>query len=193
MTTYAQLLADVPKWVNRNDLAAQIPTFVTLFEARVNRRLRVRQMEADFSGSIDANNLIALPIDWTAFKSLWIEGYEGTPLKPQSLDSVVSRNSDSGTPTMFAIQGDSVRFDGSGDVVGTYFQRVPGLAASGSNWLCTAAYDAYLFGVASEAHLYMLDEARAAAFYARADDVLNTIIATDQRDRYQGPLVSRVR
>jgi len=78
-------------------------------------------------------------------------------------------------------------------VTGVYYQSVPGLVAAGSNWLCTAAYDAYLFGVASEAHLYLLDEARAAAFYARADDVLNNITETDRRDRFQGPLVARVR
>ena len=193
MTTYAQLLTDVPAWINRSDLSAYIPTFVSLFEARVNRRLRVRQMEASFTGTIDANNLIALPSDWMAFKALWVDGYEGVPLKPQSLESVVSQQATSGAPYFYAIDGDSVRFDGSGDVTGVYYQSVPGLVAAGSNWLCTAAYDAYLFGVASEAHLYLLDEARAAAFYARADDVLNNITETDRRDRFQGPLVARVR
>jgi hypothetical protein len=193
MTTYAQLLTDVPAWINRTDLAAYVPTFVGLFEARVNRRLRVRQMEAAFTGTIDASNQITLPSDWAAFKTLWADGYEHSPFKPQSLEFVVAQNRTSGAPTVYAIDGSNVRFDGAGDVVGVYFQKVPGLVANGSNWLCTAVYDAYLFGVLSEAHVFMLDEQRAAAFYARADDVLTNITDTDKRDRFSGPLVSRVR
>ncbi|MDO9313395.1 MAG: hypothetical protein Q7T97_02480 [Burkholderiaceae bacterium] len=193
MTTYAQLLTDTAAWINRSDLAAQVPTFVTLFESRANRRLRVRKMETAFTGTIDANNKIALPSDWTAFKTLWADGYESSPFKSQSLESVVAQNSTSGIPTMFAIDGTNVRFDGAGNVVGVYYQSIPGLVSSGTNWLCTSNYPAYLFGVLAEAHAFMMDEQRAAAFFGRSDDVLNNIMETDQRDRFHGPLVARVR
>lgn len=193
MTTYAQLLTDVPAWISRTDVATYIPTFVSLFEARVNRRLRVRQMETAFAGTIDADNQIALPADWAAFKTLWADGSEHSPFHSQTLEYVVARNYTSGAPMAYAIDGANVRFDGSGDVVGVYYKNVPGLVANGTNWLCTAAYDAYLFGVLSEAHLYMMDEQRAAALYARADDALNNVTSSDQRDRFSGPLVARVR
>jgi hypothetical protein len=40
IATYAELVSEMGDWLNRTDLTAKIPTFVRLFEARMNRRLR---------------------------------------------------------------------------------------------------------------------------------------------------------
>ncbi len=45
ISTYAELQTAVGNWLNRADLTARIPEFIELFEARVKRDLRVRQME----------------------------------------------------------------------------------------------------------------------------------------------------
>ena len=193
MTTYAQLQTDFPLWSKRTDLASMISGFVGLFEAKVNRKLRTRRQETSFTGTINASSKIALPSDWAAFKTLWQANYESAPCRVQSMESVVASDRTSGTPTMYAIDGTNVRFNGAGDMLGIYYATVPGLVANASNWLSTAAYDSYLFGVLSEASLYQMDEERALLYQARADTALQEIINTDHRDRFSGPIEARAR
>jgi hypothetical protein len=49
IATYTELVSEMGDWLNRADLTAKIPTFVRLFEARMNRRLRSPDMEQTFS------------------------------------------------------------------------------------------------------------------------------------------------
>lgn len=48
---YATLQAAIASWLARADLASQIPTFIQLGEARINRELRTRQMQALETGT----------------------------------------------------------------------------------------------------------------------------------------------
>ncbi len=193
MSGYFQLEPDIGFWTNRTDLGFYIPSFVALFEAKANRDLRTRKQETSFSGTIDSSNQIALPADFLAFKTLWQPGYEGTPLTAQSLESVVARRRTNGTPTMYALDGGKVRFDGSGDILGTYYAAIPGLVDSGTNWLSLVAYDAYLFGALSEAWVYLMDEQRATLYAARCQEALLSVASSDQRDSFGGPLAARKR
>lgn len=193
MTTWTQLQADVPAWVNRSDMASEMSRFTRLFEAKAGRQLRTRRQEASFSGTISGANKLALPSDWAGFKTLWLSGQEQSPFVAQSLESVVAKNRTSGAPTMYAIDGSSVRFDGSGDVVGVYYQTLPSIETAGSNWLSVAAYDAYLCGVVAEAWLYLLDENRASLMAAKSQNALDSLMSADQRDKFNGPLVARKR
>ena len=117
MTTYAQLQTDFPLWAKRTDLASMISGFVGLFEIKANRKLRTRRQETSFTGTINASSKIALPSDWAAFKSMWQENYESAPCRVQSLESVVASDRTSGTPTMYAIDGTNVRFNGAAEAV----------------------------------------------------------------------------
>lgn len=194
MKGYAELQTEVLEWLNRPDLTSfQLANFVYLFEAKAGRMLRTRRQEAAFNGTIDGSNKIALPADWLAMKTLWVSGHEGAPLLAQSLESVVSKNQSSGVPTMYAIDGVSARFDGSGDVTGVYYQAIPSIETSSTNWLSDAAYDAYLFGMLAEGWDFLMNDAQAAKYASRCDRALADVMATDQRDKYSGPLVARVR
>ena len=42
LSTYSELQSTVASYLNRDDLTAIIPTFITLTENRLNRELRVR-------------------------------------------------------------------------------------------------------------------------------------------------------
>jgi hypothetical protein len=46
LSTYTDLQAALSNWLNHNIFAARYPDFIQMFEAVANRRLRVRQMEA---------------------------------------------------------------------------------------------------------------------------------------------------
>jgi len=193
MTTWAQLQTDFQRYNKRTDTLPNLPGYVALFEVRAGRRLRVRQQESAFSGVIDANQRIALPLDWAEFHVLKSDA-DGRTLKPQSLEHVIgSRRYPGGTPTVYALDAGFARFDGAGSVSGVYFARIPGLVANGTNWLSVAAYDAYLFGSLAEAHVDAYDEERAQLYSARADAALQELIDNDRRDRFSGPLVARKR
>jgi hypothetical protein len=183
MTTYTQLLADLQDWSVRTDIAAKVPTMVGLFETRVNRTLRTRQMEASFAGTI-ANNVVALPAGWLEFKRIWPDAEPKSTIHPQTLELVRERIE--GVPTLYATDGTNVRFNGAGAVTGVYFQAIPGLVANGTNWLCTVAYDAYLFGVLAEIADYMKDDAAMAKYFARSNAVLDDIAGVNMR--LYGPL-----
>jgi hypothetical protein len=45
MQTYADLTSALGSWLQRSDITALFPSFIQLFEAAANRRLRVRQQE----------------------------------------------------------------------------------------------------------------------------------------------------
>jgi hypothetical protein len=193
MTTYAQLQLDFARYIKRTDLPQSLPGYVALFEARAGRRLRLRQQETAFSGTTDSLQRIALPSNWVAFKVLTADADRRT-LKAQSLAAVLSsRRYPGGTPTLYAIDGDNVRFDGVGSISGVYYARLPGLVAAGATWLSAAAYDAYLFGTLAEAHVDAHDEDRAQLYSARADAALQELMSNDMRDRFSGPFVSRQR
>lgn len=192
MSTYLQLQSDFSNWAKRSDLASQLSTFVALFESKAGRKLRTRKMESSFTGTI-ASSLIALPSDFSSFKSIWPVQYPDAPLQAKSLEVVVRQYRDSGVPTMYAVDGTNVRFDGSGDVAGVYYAAIPSLASNGTNWLCTQAYDAYLFGALAEAALYALDPQRAGVYAARCDQILAEVARDDQRQKFGGPVAVRVR
>jgi hypothetical protein len=193
VTTYAQLVADVKAWIKRSDLDAQIPTFVKLAEAKFNRDLRVRQMEADLTGTIDASNEIAQPSGFLAIKTVWPVGYEASPLMQQSLDSVTATGRITGAPTVYAVTKDALRFNGSGSIAGVYFSGIPGLQANSTNWLATLAPDAYLFGTLAEAAVYTMETQQAALFGARSEAAIQQVQSTDMRDRFNGALAARKR
>ena len=193
MTTWTQLQADVIAWTDRTDISTKISQFVGIFEDRLRRNLRVSQMEQPFSGTINSSNEIAKPSGWLAFRALWPSDFPAQQLTPQSLESVVSKDKASGVPTIYAPKAGAVMFDGSGDVLGVYYQDIPGIESAGSNWLSVAAYDAYLFGALSEAWDYVGDDAKAQKYLQRSAVVIDSIGASDQRDRHHGPLVARKR
>lgn len=189
--TYSELITKVAAWAHRSDLAPLMPDFVELAEAKLNRGLRVRQMEAVFAGTIDANNEIALPADFAAIKTLSPVGYQGATIIPQTLETVIGSGRINGTPTLYAVTESAIRFDGTGDVEGVYFKRIPGLVSNGSNWLSTAHPDLYLWCVLAEVAAYTLDTNQGAFYTARSDQAMANVTNSDMRDRFSGQLTAR--
>lgn len=188
--TYAELVSKVATWMNRDDLTAMIPDFVELAEERMNRYLRVRQMELALTATAIVDNKITPAADVIDAKVLWVPGFEAVPLKAQSLESVVANGPD-GYPTMYAWSAGDLFFDGGGDVQGVLYQRIPVLATASTNWASIDAPSLYLFGAMAEAKLYVGDDAGAANWGARFQQVLDDLNGNDKRR--SGPLVARAR
>jgi len=54
LTTYTELKASIADWLNRSDLTAAIPDFISLAEAQMERTLRTRQMIVRANASFNA-------------------------------------------------------------------------------------------------------------------------------------------
>jgi hypothetical protein len=170
------------------------PDLVSLAEDRINRTLRVRQMETALAETIiGASNEIAVPEGTVGVKTLWVPNYESTPLSAQPYERVVQLGIE-GVPTSWAWQGDNFYFDGVGSVRGVLYQRVPALSDTAtSNWLLTTYPSAYLFGALCEGWLYVGNEAEAKLWQDRQLAVLSEIQGNAMRDTLSGPLQVRAR
>ena len=194
LTNYTELQSSVTGWMNRSDMASMVPDFIALAHDRINRTLRVRQMETALAEtSIGADNDIAIPDGVVGVKTLWVPGYESTPLHSQPYERIVQLGA-TGIPSSWAWQGDSLYFDGVGSVKGVLYQGVPALSDSApTNWLLTAYPSAYLFGTLCEGWLYLMNDAQAKLWQDRFLAVLNEIQGNAMRDTMSGPLQVRAR
>lgn len=166
LSTYTELQASIIAWAHSSGdvpFAALVPDFVRLFEARVNRTLRVRAMEKTLSSTALSSGAVTLPNGFLAFKELRYDSDNGHTLEPRPLEWVRDRSQAGGdasdVPRYFALTNTQVICTGqSGSIKGTYYEAVPALAANETNWLLTNHPDVYLFGSLVEAALHMQDE-----------------------------------
>ena len=63
ITTYSELKSAVADWLLRDDLTSVIPSFISLAEAKFNRRIRDYRMMTRATTSVD-EGYVAVPGDW---------------------------------------------------------------------------------------------------------------------------------
>lgn len=193
ITTYSELQTAIAQWMHRSDLTSVIPDFIALVEEKMNRYLRTKDNELALSATAITNNRITIPANSVAVKTLWLDGYEGQPLKPQTLESVIS-NGTEGLATIYAWRGAELVFDGTGTVEGVLYRTIPALTVSNtSNWVLANHPSLYLFGALAEGNLYVKNPEEAGQWNARFQSVLDEINGNSMRDTMTGPLVARAR
>ena len=65
LSNYTGLKASIADFLNRDDLTAVIPDFITLAEAQINRDIRHYKMEARSSGQQSSGDeYMQVPSDW---------------------------------------------------------------------------------------------------------------------------------
>jgi hypothetical protein len=185
---YTTLQSTIADWLHRTDLTAQIPLFIELAEERINRNLRVRQMETVLAATTITDNLITPADDIVDVKLLWPSGFPNSEIKPQSLSTVLASDT-LATATLYAWQGLDLRFNGSGDVEGVLYARVPSIADNDTTWLGDSYPSLYLYGALMQAAIFTRDDP--ATWQALFDQTVADINGNDQR-RF-GSLVARAR
>lgn len=194
ISTYAELQTAVADFLNRDDLNAVVPTFISLAEARINREIRHYDMVKRSTAAVDTRYSTP-PGDWletvrfhltdaTVRDLELISQNDMAQLREQSRDTL-------GTPRFYAITAGEFEFyptpdqSYAGELV--YFADVPALSDSNTeNWLLRKHPDVYLYGALVHSAPYLDDDQRTttwAALYQSAVDAVNT---TSDKARHSG-------
>lgn len=193
ITTYSELKAAVANWLDRDNLTTYIPDFITLYEAKFNRTMRVRQMEASTTLTA-ASSAYALPSGIAQIRDVWNAGVNPIEvLSPVSSEFANQVSPQTGvSPAFYYISGSSlytIPYDGS-NVGLRYFAKLSAMSADAdANWLLTAYPDAYLYGSLVEACMFDMDETRAQMWQARLDLVHDEIKRQDAGVRWSNAAV----
>lgn len=185
--TYSDLQGEVASWLRRSDLSAEIPTFITLAEAQMSRRLRVRPMGARLAvtWSTEYSNL---PSDFVAERALKIvfigADFDLSYVTPEQMDTA-TRAPTYGQPRFYSIYGGQLRLFPipdqayTGEI--TYLQAIPALSDTNpSNWLLAAHPDAYLYGALAQSAPYLKADERLSTWSGLFLGVLADIEASDR-------------
>ena len=197
LTTYAELLTSLGNWLNRDDLTDQLPDFIRIAESRMNRYLRVPQMELTVEQAV-SDGTTALPVDFLELRSLYIDDDPDRQLVGVPPHELRRRypTTTSGTPEVYAIEGQTLTFGPSPAeaeiVVINYFREITPLSDDNTtNWLLEDYPDAYLWGALAAAEAYAKDKEQAMMWKAQFDETLGEIMSAGRKMAAPHQLVQR--
>lgn len=181
--TYAELTTAIGTWEKRTFTATETDQFISLTEAKANRKLR-QDFRRRTSATIntDSSGVGTLPTGFVGMTSLVRDVLGSVPLKQVSWDALVLRNpyeigDDAG---VYAINGTSLMVAPvtDDDFVAKFSSVLTGLSSSDTtNWLLTLAPDFYLFGCQAAASAYLKDYNAASFLQAQADAILDELVS----------------
>lgn len=201
ITNYSTLISTVSDYLNRQDLTAQIPTFIQFAEADMNTRLRTREMIVRATTTND-DEFVRLPLDFLEGINLQIVGGK-SPLRFITLDEADMINAAQGytAPTFYSLMNGAIELvppPATGvdvEIEMVYYGKITSLSESNTtNWLLTKAPDVYLYGALTHAAPFLMDDQRISvfgSFYSQRIEALND---ESQKSLHSGsPLVARTR
>lgn len=167
LSTYGGLKAAIADWLNRSDMTARIPDFVTLATATLNKVLRDRRMVVTQDVMLSANPRW-LPLPDGVLEMLWVSYLAGgvAPLErvsPERLGELRrTRFRLDGTPRFYAVVGNRLELcptpPGPSPVELAYYAEIPPLVADGdSNWVLADEPDIYLYTALLHAAQFLHD------------------------------------
>jgi hypothetical protein len=200
IATYSELVSEMGAWLNRADLSDRIPTFIRLFEARMNRRLRSPEMEQVATVStIAGTEGYAFPSGFREARQIYIDAVPRinlVPMSPQSLRTEFT-GQESASPSAYAVIDEQIVLaptpTEADTLVIVYYRALSGLTSGNpTNWLLDNHPDSYLFGSLCMAEAYLQDDQRLNVWKAAWDEALGEIIHEGNAKRLPGgPLQMR--
>jgi len=186
IATYSDLQAAIASWLNRTDLTAQIPDFITLAEARMMRKLRLRLFEQEAAvNTTTSSRTVALPADYREPLNLWLNRGNGREALNFIPASVLETVTTPGAPLYWAIDGGNLAFERPCDqpysITFRYIQKLALSALSPTNALLTAYPDAYLTAALAEASRFLKDADAAKLWDDKHNQVAHDIREQEER------------
>tara|TARA_R110000751_G_scaffold197261_1_gene302451 strand:+ start:2362 stop:2991 length:630 start_codon:yes stop_codon:yes gene_type:complete len=195
ISTYSELQTAVANWLDRDDLAARIPEFIALCEARFNRSLRIRAMETlDISvDTVSGTSTVALPTGYVQMRDISLITSPITQLQyltPEIMNRL-NAGSFTGKPETYTIIANNILFgptpDAVYDISMLYYKTFDALTdAAPTNWVITNAPDVYLYGALLEAEPFLMNDQRVQLWATALTQSITTLQEQDNKDRHSG-------
>ena len=194
ISTYAELKTAVASWLNRDDLTANIPDFITLCEARLNRVLRTRAMEGLYTASTIAGQRdYNLPASYLQMRALRLNTSPLPVLEyvsPEIMDRVWAGSS-GGKPVAYTIKANELFLGPSPGAVYTmemdYYRKFDSLSTIiTTNAMLTDNPDVYLYGSLLEAEPFIKNDSRIQVWGTSFYKAITDIQDQDSKDRHSG-------
>ena len=198
IANYTELQTAVANWLDRDDLAARIPEFISLCEARFNRTLRLRAMETldTTVSTVGGTSTIALPTGYVQMRDFHLTTSPLTQLQYLAPEMMVRLNAGSlqGKPLTYTIIADTIRLGPTPDSAYTtsmlYYKTFDALSAiAPTNWVIINAPDVYLYGTLLEAEPFLMNDARTQLWAQALKESINTLQEQDNKDRHSGSVL----
>ena len=192
--TYAELQTAVANWLDRDDLTARIPEFIALAEARFNRVLRLRSMEAKYTANTVAGQRnLALPASYIQMRNFQVNSNPLTTLSyvtPEIYDRLWG-GSTSGTPKFYTILANEVSFGPTPatvmEVEMLFYKKFDNLSVTTTtNTLLTESPDIYLYGSMLEAEPFIMNDERVPLWAQALQQGISDLQEQDNKDRHSG-------
>ena len=196
ISNYTELQTAVANWLDRDDLTATIPEFISLTEARFNRILRIRAMETEADqATVAGTRSYSLPTDYRQMRTVHLTTNPITAMSyitPEIMDRIWAGSSQ-GKPVSYTIKGNNIYVGPSPDAVYTirflYYKKVPALSSlAPTNSILTDAPDVYLYGCLLEAEPFLQNDARVQLWATAFQQAITDIQEQDEKDRHSGEL-----
>ena len=200
LSNYTELQAAIANEIDSaggTEMVAAIPDFIKRCESKINRKLRLREMEqlaytsyAPGTTSLE-DRLLALPTGY-------VEMLMPLRAKPATSDDTAYEElryvdpgkislyyGAAGTKLAYTLR-DQIEFSspvGTTHTIMMHFIKGWTLASTATNWLLTNYPDAYLYGSLVEASVFILDDKRAAIWQALFDETMRDLQELSERGR----------
>lgn len=190
IANYTELKAAVADFLNRDDMANVIPTFITMAEADMSRRLRHWSTENRATAEVDTR-YSALPADFVEPIRLSLDG-DSTHVQLTSVVEMQRMRKDGadavGKPRYYAItQGEIELYptpDVTYDLEMYYHAKLPALASASVNEILTRFPDLYLYGSLVHAAPYLGEDQRIAVWGSLYEKALNDVNMSSDKAKY---------
>jgi hypothetical protein len=196
LSTYAELKTTIANWLNRSDLTSEISDdFIVLTEADLNAKLRIRQMHAQTTITIDAETE-TVPTGFLQVRDFYILSngakFPMTFISPAQMDAVKA-SSTTGVPSSYTILGSTFRFaprpDSTYSGVLNYYKKFDPLTSSNtSNYILADHPAVYLYGSLFHAANFLggFDPNQVQQWSQMYQTALERIELNDREDAYSG-------
>jgi hypothetical protein len=203
LASYSDLVSEIGDWLNRSDQVAKIPTFIRLFEARMNRKLRTPEQQVSAAITLLTNvNTYQIPSTIRQVKNVYTADANGVLISMTAMP-ILRLQADyptqlQGIPMAYAIDGTQIILAPAPDGISnsntltiTGYNTLTPLdgVTTTTNWLLASHPDAYLYGTLTEAAAYLRDDEHLGLWRAALDDVIDDVMKEgNQRKVPMGPL-----
>jgi len=197
LTSYATLKTSVAAWLMRADLTDVIPDFISLAEADMFSRLRLRCMLTRATTTLGSDGYEELPLDFLQMWRLKMDEVE-LEFSPHTLMASFAEDWAGSPQKYYCVTGEQLQLappsGGSPALLEMAYYAKPDALSDTitSNRILEASPGIYLFGALVQSAPYLGDDARIQVWKMLYDDAVKVLQDADDAAEFSaGPLVIR--